>query len=201
MRGGWSRRGPPCARCRRGCGRLPIIRTLNMRPCAKKVLADIRPGFKTDGASIPKFVLAGAYPLLMFFGITRTATAYAAVPHDEYYRKQRDKAVADEIFRELLIWRAKRWWNGFGRRRRIWGAWLAYWAVKYGGAAAYRENGDNYYKAICEARKITYRPFMPNEEHNVRMDELQKTYGQGFWNTDEAEKFYCDYLRRQGMVG
>ena len=196
-RGGSRRPSHPCRRLRPACGRLPTTPTIEYETVREKVHADIRPYFRTDGASIPKFVLVFGAPCLEFFGITRPATAAAAVPHDEFYRKQFDKAMADEIFRELLIWRANRWWNGFARRRRIWGAWLAYWAVKYGGGPAYRENGRRYYEAICIAPKLI-AALNSGAKHKLRI--LEETYGLKFWESPEAVEFCQSYMRDNGLV-
>ena len=96
-------------------------------------------GFKFDGASTPPLVRLLLAPVFVGCGMTRNDLENAACAHDFCYRKQLGKYFSDRIFEELLRRRA-RFFFGFARRRRMWGATLATAAVRYFGGAAYRSH-------------------------------------------------------------
>ena len=97
-------------------------------------------GFRFDGASIPPLVRFLLAPTLVALGMTKTDMQPAASGHDRAYWEQLEKELADKIFYALLRRRANSF-SGFGCWRRLVGARLAYWAVKFGGGMAYAAHG------------------------------------------------------------
>lgn len=87
-------------------------------------------GFKSDGASVPRFFWRLVFPP------GDTQALRAAFLHDFIYRTHPagwTRAQADALFRDVLIA------DGVPK----WRAWLAWSGVRIGGAKAWKEGGKN----------------------------------------------------------
>ena len=146
-------------------------------------IINIQPGFTFDGASTPAILRLLLAPFYVALGITKTDMHPAACIHDYLYRRQQGKRFADSIFGALLQKRAEEF-EGFARRRRMWGAVLAEWAVRIGGGGAYRANGEKKRWAIQRARYLASR-MQRGGEGREEFDRLEATYDAGFWRATD----------------
>ena len=137
-------------------------------------------GFEFDGASIPLAVRVLLSPLLLIFGIDKLSLHPAAVAHDWLYRRQEGKDFADHVFFGLLVDANQEWFEGRAFRRRLLGARLAYWAVKFGGGGAYRANGEKKKWAVLRARYLASR-MQRGGEGQEEFEKLEAIYSTGFW--------------------